>query len=107
MIAVRLKVRALLGRQAVEFEKDLQLSQPPYVWLPLTEGRLGERVPIFRQRQGRGRPGRRPSQRRGGGRGVRAGGVARGGARQPARLPAEEAAEVRVMSQRSCAGAVT
>lgn len=47
MIKVKLTVRAIVHPQAIEFEKEVEAAQPPYVWMPLAEGRLGERSPLF------------------------------------------------------------
>lgn len=47
MIAVKLKVRGHVGRKAAEFELDLLSPEPPYVWMPRSEGRGGESSPLF------------------------------------------------------------
>ena len=47
MVNVRLKVRALLARDAVEFERDLCLEREPFVGQALPLGRGGEDGPLF------------------------------------------------------------
>jgi hypothetical protein len=47
MHAVKLRVRAVLGHVAVEFERDVLLSAKPFVGLAVGLGRKGEGVPLF------------------------------------------------------------
>jgi hypothetical protein len=47
MHAVKLRVRAVLRRVAVEFERDVLLSAKPFVGLAVGLGRRGEGVPLF------------------------------------------------------------
>src|SRR5262249_30161446 len=46
-VPVRLKVCALVGREAVEFEKDVQLPRVPFLGQALDEGRLGVSEPLY------------------------------------------------------------
>src|SRR4051812_24299930 len=47
MHTVRLRVRAVLRRAAVEFERDALLSAKPFVGLAVGLGRRGEGAPLF------------------------------------------------------------
>ena len=47
MHAARLRVRAVLGHVAVEFEREVLLSAKPFVGLAVGLGRRGEGVPLF------------------------------------------------------------
>jgi len=46
-VPVRLKVCALVGREAVEFEKVMQLPRVPFVGQALDQGRLGVTEPLY------------------------------------------------------------
>ena len=46
-VPVRLKVCALVGREAVEFEKEMQLPRVPFAGQALDEGRLGVTEPLY------------------------------------------------------------
>jgi hypothetical protein len=45
-VPVRLKVCALVGREAVEFEKDVPLPRVPFAGQALDQGRLGVSDPL-------------------------------------------------------------
>ena len=47
MFPVKLRVRAILRRVAVEFERDVLMSAKPFVGLAVGLGRRGEDVPLF------------------------------------------------------------
>jgi hypothetical protein len=47
MVNVRLRVRAHLGREALEFERDAPMPRAPFVGQALPLGRGGEASPLF------------------------------------------------------------
>ena len=47
MVPVRLRICALVGREAVEFEKEMKMPRVPFVGQALDEGRLGVTEPVY------------------------------------------------------------